>query len=76
MAHPVWIQQIEEPLAALERQIIEEFLRAAGHDPAALRLRADAQARQLLTSAAQYASGRLCEVESRMHYLRSLRGRE
>ena len=76
MAHPLSTEQIHEPLASLERQIIDEFLRASGHDAAALRARGDAQARQLLSSAALYASGRLCEVESRMHYLRSLRGRE
>lgn len=69
-------QQIEEPLASLERQIIDEFLRASGHDPVVLRSRQDEQARRVLSAAALYASGRLCEVESRMHYLRSLRGRE
>jgi hypothetical protein len=76
MAYSASNQPVEEPLAALERQIIDEFLRAAGHDPALLRRSSDAQARALLSAAARYASGRLCEVESRMHYLRSLRGKE
>ena len=76
MVDPRSTEPIEEPLAALERQIIDDFLRGSGHDPAMLRARRDAEARRLLASAALHASGRLCEVESRMHYLRSLRGRE
>ena len=70
------VQPLEEPLAELERNIIDEFLRGAGHDPAVLRASTDPHARQLLTNAASYASGRLSEVETRMHYLRSLRGQE
>ena len=67
---------LEEPLAELERLIIDDYLRKAGHDASVLRARTDAEAKDLLTMAAAYASGRLSEVEARLHYLRSLRGQE
>jgi hypothetical protein len=37
-------------------------------------VRNDDAARHLLTAASLYATSRLSEVESRLHYLRSLRG--
>jgi hypothetical protein len=67
---------LEEPLAELERRLIDDYLTGAGHDPAALRARGDAMARSLLTDAATYAASRLSEVEARSHYLRALRGSE
>ena len=67
---------LEEPLAELERNIIDEFVRGAGFDPATVRARTDAEARKVLTLASAHAAGRLSEVESRLHYLRSLRGQE
>ena len=70
------IPPTEEPLAELERHIIDEFVRGAGYDPADLRNRSDAKAREILTLASSFAAGRLTEVEARMHYLRSLRGQE
>ena len=66
---------LEEPLAALERRLIDEYLRKAGHDPDALRARHDASARKLLTDAAVYAATRLTEIESRSHYLRDIHDR-
>ena len=65
---------IEEPLAELERQLISEFLAAAGQDLHALLMRHDEAATKLLTEASLYASARLTEVESRSHYLRKLHG--
>lgn len=67
---------LEEPQAELERQLINEYLRAAGHDVTALRARTDGEARDLLARASAYAAGRLTEVESRSHYVKSLRGQE
>ena len=66
----------EQPLAEFERNMIDDFVRGAGYDPADLRTRTDAAARSVLTMASAYAAGKLTEVESRMHYLRSLRGQE
>jgi hypothetical protein len=68
--------QAEEPLAELERHIIDEYVRSAGYDPVDLRGRSDAKAREILTLASSFAAGKLTEVEARMHYLRSLRGQE
>ena len=76
MAEDTDPRAIEEPLAELERRLINDYLEGAGHDPAALRARGDAMARSLLTDAASYASTRLSEVEARAHYVRSLRGHE
>jgi hypothetical protein len=65
---------LEEPLAELERRLIDEFLRSAGHDPDTLRARHDDASRKLLIEASIYAANRLTEVETRAHYVRSLRG--
>ena len=70
------MQQIEEPLAELERILIDEYIRLAGHDPEALRARHDDVSWTLLCQASTHASARLTEVEARLHYLRSLRGQE
>jgi hypothetical protein len=68
-------QHMEEPLAALERELIDAYIVVAGQKPEAVRSRTDNEARRLLTDASLYATARLSEVESRLqHYLRSLRG--
>ncbi len=65
---------MEEPLAELERALIHAYLAGAGQDLQTLLTRNDEQARQLLTDASRHATATLTEVESRSHYLRSLRG--
>ena len=73
MMHPdPDVPPLEEPLARLERALIEEYLLGLGHNPDTLRARTDADARQLLCDASQYAALRLTEVESRAHYVREL----
>jgi hypothetical protein len=64
--------QLEEPLSALERQLIITYLQALGQDYHALRARDDAEARSMLAKAAQHASEKLTEIESRSHYLDEL----
>lgn len=66
------VPPLEEPLAELERRLIDEYIRRAGHDPDALRARRDEPARKLLTEASIYAATRLTEVESRFHYVRDI----
>jgi len=66
----------EEPLAALERQLIDEYLRVAGHDPDTLRAQKNDASRKLLAAASVHAAGKLTEVESRAHYMRNLHGEE
>jgi hypothetical protein len=65
---------LEEPLAALERDLITAYLAGAGQDLQQLLRQDDDQARSLLAPASLYATARLAEVETRSHYLRSLRG--
>ena len=68
------IPPVEEPLAELERELMTAYVAGAGQNLEALVIRTDESARQLLAEASRYASARLTEVESRLHYLRSLRG--
>ena len=65
---------LEEPLAKLERALIEEYLRAQGYDLVALYARSDAAAKAALRDAATYAATRLTEVESRAHYIHEIHG--
>ena len=65
---------LEEPLAELERHLIDAYLAGAGHDRDRLVRRDDEEARTLLREASRYASVTLSEVEARSHYLRALHG--
>jgi hypothetical protein len=67
---------LEEPLAELERRLIDEYLRTQGHDPDALRARHDEAARSLLAAASVHAAMKLTEIESRSHYVRALHERD
>ena len=67
-------EPLHEPLAELERELLAAYVSGAGYDLESLRTREDSDARDILTRASVYASARLCEVEARLHYLRSLRG--
>ena len=67
-------QQMEEPLVELERELISAYVAGTGHSIETLRSRSDNRAKQILTDASIYATARLSEVESRLRYLRSLRG--
>ena len=66
------IPPLEEPLAELERHIIDDYIRECGHDPAVLRAAGDARAHKILIDASVYAATRLSEVEARSHYVREL----
>ena len=59
-----------------ERQLIDAYLAGAGADADTLLARDDAAARKLLTDASLYATSKLTEIESRLHYLRKLHGEE
>jgi hypothetical protein len=65
---------LQEPLAELERQLINAYVVGAGEDLQLLRSRTDAQARQILAEASRYASEKLSEIEARLHYIRTLHG--
>ncbi len=73
MRHPdPDVPPLEEPLAELERRLMDEYVRGAGFDPDVVRERTDAMAKKIRTDAAQYAALKLTEVESRAHYVRDL----
>jgi hypothetical protein len=74
MTHDTDVRPLEEPLARLELELIDAYVAGAGYDPQELRSRTDDEARRVLAEASVYASARLTEVESRAHYLHSLRG--
>jgi hypothetical protein len=67
---------LEEPLAYLERQLIDAFLAGTGQNVHDLMVRNDEDARRLLAEASLFASERLSEIEARAHYLRKLHGAE
>lgn len=66
---------LEPPLAELERQLLSAYLAGAGQDLRTLLTRTDEAARRLLAEASRYASDKLCEIESRSHYLQELDGK-
>lgn len=65
---------LEEPLAELERQLINAYLTGAGQNLHTLLAQNDDAARKLLADASLYASAKLTEIESRLHYLQKLHG--
>jgi hypothetical protein len=65
-------RHLEAPLGQLERALIDEFVRARGHDPAQLAALPDEEREKLLTDASVYASGKLMEVEARSRFLKEI----
>jgi len=65
---------VTDPTAALERALIEDFIRARGHDPAALHALPPELRRQLYREASAHAALRLAEMEARAHYVHELHG--
>jgi hypothetical protein len=68
------LQPLHEPLAELERQLIQTHVANAGYNIGELLVRTDEDARRLLADASRYASAKLSEVEARSHYLHKLHG--
>ena len=68
------IRPVQDPESALERALIDEFLRMAGHDSASLRALPAAERDRLLQAASMYAADRLAEVEARARYVHALHG--
>jgi hypothetical protein len=66
--------ELHEPLAELERELIKAYIAGAGYDLHELQKRTDEEARRLLADASRYASAKLCEVEARSHYVHQLHG--
>jgi hypothetical protein len=66
----------EDPEAQLENTLIDEFLRANGVDPSALRELPEDEAKRILAEASTYAATKLAEVESRAHFIHEIHGKE
>jgi hypothetical protein len=62
------------PLGQLERALIDEFVRARGHDPAAVAGLPEHERQELLKEASLFASARLAEVEARSHFVDEIHG--
>jgi hypothetical protein len=76
MTNPDDTAPLHDPMAEIERHLMSAYAAGAGHDLETLLGRTDEDARRLLAEASRYASGRLSEVEARLHYLHKLRGDE
>lgn len=63
---------LEDPQARLERVFIDEFLQRHGCDLSSIDLKAPGERRDLLVQAAQYAAGRLAEIDARAAYVGEL----
>jgi len=60
---------VEDPLAALERILIDEFLALRGFSRRSIARFPPPERALLLGAACEYASLRLAEIESRAHYV-------
>jgi hypothetical protein len=63
----------EGPQSALERNLLEEYLREKGYTLQDLQKLPEAEARQLMSDACTYVSLRLTEIESKSHFRDSIR---
>ena len=67
---------MEDPEGQLESALVEEFLRARGHDSSALHALPKDAAKRVLTEASVYAATKLAEVEGRAHFVRAIHSEE
>jgi len=72
MAHEPAETPVQSPLGALERTLIEGYVRSRGYDPDRLHELDEAIRDELLKQASVYASSRLAEVEARSQYVHEL----
>ena len=60
---------VEDPLAALERLLLDEFLALRGFTRGSVGQLPASEAAMLLSAACEHVSLRLAEIESRAHYV-------
>ena len=65
---------LEEPQAALERALIDEYLRTRSHTLRTLHELPAEQVKSLLREASLYAATRLAEVEARASFVHDIHG--
>ena len=64
----------EGPQAAMEKALIEAYLKAKGYSLKDLQDLPEEQAKKLMTEACEYASLRLAQVESTVHFRDKIHG--
>lgn len=74
LAPSIGMPDSRPPLAQLESALIEQFLRARGHDAGSLAALPAAEREALLKDASLYASVKMAEVESRSHFVDDIHG--
>jgi hypothetical protein len=72
--HETDTNRLQPPLGALERTLIDEFLRSRGVDAEAIDRLPEQARHDLMAEASTYASARLTEIESRSHFVHELHG--
>lgn len=65
-------QLLDEPKAALEKALIEEYLKEQGYTLEKLKELPERVAKQLMKEASRYASLKLEEIESRAHLVEEI----
>lgn len=68
------VPPLEDPMSALERSLIQEFLAQHSVGSDANTQLTEVESAELLVRARAYAAGRLAEVEARAHYLHEIHG--
>jgi hypothetical protein len=63
----------EGPQSVLERKLVEEYLLSKGYHKEDLKKMPEEEAKQLMTEACMYASGKLAELEAKTHFRESIR---
>ena len=66
--------QMDDRTAALERELIEEYLRSRGQTRESVNALATSESTALLRAASEYASLRLAEMQARAHYVQEIHG--
>ena len=67
-------EPMEAPGSQLERSLIDEFLRARGHDARSIAALSEQARDELLEDASSYAALKLAEIEARARYVTELHG--
>jgi hypothetical protein len=65
---------LEDPMASLERALIQQYLKERGYSLETLDGLPPEQRRELLTKASQYAALHLAEVDARAAYVHEIHG--
>ena len=70
------LRPMEDPEARLERALVDEFLRARGHDATTLERLPAEERKRLLQEASVHAGAKLAEIDARARFVHELHGTE